>query len=166
MLAAEVMNALGDYGLPFDHMTLLVTLEEDWLVDVGFGDSFLEPVRLAPQVVQTQHDRAYRIDATGEQLYLMQRVGSAAWRAQYRFTLQPHQYPDYAEMCRYHQTSPESPFTQRRVCSMAMMDGRVTLTDRRLITTRSSEREERELPSQQACADALRDYFGVVLTVS
>src|SRR5216684_5534157 len=46
MLSARVANAEGIFGPDFDHMTLLVSLAERWLVDVGFGDSFLEPLQL------------------------------------------------------------------------------------------------------------------------
>src|SRR2546426_8959332 len=46
MLSAEVANAAGEFGPDFDHMTLMVTLAQRWLVDVGFGDSFLEPLLL------------------------------------------------------------------------------------------------------------------------
>ena len=41
MLSAHVFNhERKDLGPEFDHMTLLVHLEKDYLVDVGFGDSF------------------------------------------------------------------------------------------------------------------------------
>jgi N-hydroxyarylamine O-acetyltransferase len=46
MLSAGVAKPDGSFSPDFDHMTLLVTLAERWLVDVGFGDSFLEPLRL------------------------------------------------------------------------------------------------------------------------
>jgi len=36
MLSAGVMNKRGEFGPEFDHMTLMVTLAERWLVDVGF----------------------------------------------------------------------------------------------------------------------------------
>jgi N-hydroxyarylamine O-acetyltransferase len=36
MLSAEVANAAGEFGPNFDHMTLLVSLEQRWLVDVGW----------------------------------------------------------------------------------------------------------------------------------
>src|SRR5882762_2856663 len=39
MLSAEVANAEGEFGPNFDHMTLMVTRADRWLVDVGFGDS-------------------------------------------------------------------------------------------------------------------------------
>jgi N-hydroxyarylamine O-acetyltransferase len=46
MLSASVANAKAEWGPEFDHMTLLVTLEQRWLADVGFGDSFIEPLPL------------------------------------------------------------------------------------------------------------------------
>ena len=36
---------------------------------------------------------------------------AAIGKPQYRFTLQPHNFADYEEMCHFHQTSPESHFT-------------------------------------------------------
>ena len=66
-------------------------------------------------------------------------------------------------MCRYHQTSPQSHFTRKRVCSLATPDGRVTLSDLRLITTRGGVREERMLASEEEHAAMLRELFGVVV---
>jgi N-hydroxyarylamine O-acetyltransferase len=124
MLAAEVMNARGEWGLPFDHMVLLVALEDRWLVDVGFGDSFFEPLR---------------------------------------FDLTPYEYADYAEICRYHQTSPHSHFTRGRICSRATREGRVTISGTRLIVTTDDWRQEWELRSEKDYVEALRDRFGILL---
>src|SRR5215207_9436793 len=62
MLSAGVMSQAGEFGPEFDHMALLVSLAERWLVDVGFGDSFIEPLLLAERAEQAQGGRAYRID--------------------------------------------------------------------------------------------------------
>src|SRR5437868_13558713 len=51
-LAAGVARADGSFGPLFDHMALLVELEEPWLADVGFGEGFREPVRLDRAGVQ------------------------------------------------------------------------------------------------------------------
>jgi N-hydroxyarylamine O-acetyltransferase len=167
MLSADVMNAAGEFGPEFDHMALLVTLAERWLVDVGFGDSFREPLLLDERGEQVQGRRAYRIDDTGDgRLVLMQREEGGEWKAQYRFRLEPHVYADYAEMCRYHQTSPKSHFTQRRICSLATPEGRVTLSQMRLITTRAGERQERELADDREYAEALREHFAIVLPLT
>ncbi|MEO7969908.1 MAG: arylamine N-acetyltransferase, partial [bacterium] len=76
-------------------------------------------------------------------------------------------FADYAEMCRYHQTSPDSHFTQGRICSRANEQGRITLSDLRFITTSNSGggqvRQERTLTSERDHADVLREYFGIVM---
>ena len=165
MLSARVANAEGIFGPDFDHMTLLVTLTERWLVDVGFGDSFLEPLKLDEEGEQIQGHRAYRIVPENEYLTLMQRSNDDEWRQQYRFTLRPYHYSDYAEMCRYHQTSPQSHFTKARICSRATPEGRISLSDLRFITTLAGgERQERILTNQEEYATILRDHFGVVMT--
>jgi N-hydroxyarylamine O-acetyltransferase len=164
MLSARVANAEGIFGPDFDHMTLLVTLAERWLVDVGFGDSFLEPLKLDEESAQIQGHHAYRVVRKGEHLALMQRSDDDRWTKQYRFTLQPYQYSDYAEMCRYHQTSPQSHFTRARICSRATSDGRISLSEMRFITTTADgKRQEQILTNQEDYATILRDQFDVVM---
>lgn len=165
MLSAEVANAEGSFSQPFDHMALLVTLDERWLVDVGFGDSFREPLRLDETAAQTQGNRAYRILRDGDYFILMQRIADGEWQALYRFTLQPHEYADYAEMCLYHQTSPRSHFTRARLCSLATEAGRITLSEMRFITTSTSdEQQQQTLTTPEEFAAILRERFGIVMT--
>lgn len=162
MLSAEVANKEGEFGPEYDHMALLVRLAgKRYLMDVGFGDSFREPLVLDGRAEQFDGERAYRVDEAGEQLTLRRREEGGEWQAQYRFSLEPHVYADYAEMCRFHQTSPESHFTQGRVCSLATGEGRVTLSEMRFITARGSERRERELAGEEEYAEVLREGFGI-----
>ena len=163
MLSAEVANANGGYSQPFDHMTLLVRESQRWLVDVGFGDSFLEPLLLDERGEQVQGKRAYQLVDEDGYLVLKQRDANK-WTPQYRFTLQPYEYEDFAGMCHYHQTSPESHFTQKRVCSRATESGRITLSEMRLIETKDDERHERVLANQHEYEAALQQHFGIVMT--
>ena len=165
MLSAEVANADGGFSQPFDHMALLVSESRRWLVDVGFGDSFLEPLLLDERGEQVQGKRAYKIVDEGGYLVLQQRETNT-WTPQYRFTLQPYEFEDFAGMCRYHQTSPESHFTQKRICSRATESGRITLSDMRLIDTQDDGRHERVLASQEEYNDALQQHFGIVMAGS
>jgi N-hydroxyarylamine O-acetyltransferase len=165
MLSAEVANADGVFGPAFDHMTLMVSLEQRWLADVGFGDSFREPLLLDEPGEQLQGNRGYQIVTGGSVFTLMQRIEDGEWKAQYRFTLQPHEYGDYADMCRYHQTSLESHFTRARICSLATEEGRITLSDMRFITTSTTnEQQERNLTNDAEYAAILRERFGIVIT--
>ena len=144
-------------------MALLVTLDEPWLADVGFGDSFREPLRLDSREEQIEGRQAYRIDEGEDgRRILARRDEGGEWKPVYRFSLRPYVYADYADMCRFHQTSPDSHFTRNRICSLATPDGRLTLSGMKLITTQGGERRERELADDQEYAEALREHFGIV----
>jgi N-hydroxyarylamine O-acetyltransferase len=162
MLSAQVADANDDYGQPFDHMTLIVKLDQRWLVDVGFGDSFTEPLLIDSRDVQVQREDAYRIVESGDYLILVRRTKDG-WKPQYRFTLNPYQYEDFEPMCQYHQTSPESHFTQKRICSRPTESGRITLSDMRLIETKGNQRDERVLANEQEYEAILRAQFGIVM---
>ena len=166
MLAAGVAKKEGGFGPQFDHMTLIVTLVERWLSDVGFGDSFVEPLLLDSREEQLQGSRSFRIVDDGDHLILMRRNEGSDWQPQYRFTLQPYTFADYEETSMWHQTSPDSHFTQNRICSLATDDGRVTLTGMRLITTSGPQqlREERTL-TEEEYNRILHDQFGIVMKV-
>ncbi len=163
LLSAGVAKKNGAFGPDFDHMTLMVLLEDRWLVDVGFGDSFRQPLWMDRRDAQAQGERSYQISDDGNYLILRENDGDGDWKAQYRFTLRPHELADYAEMCHYHQTSPESIFTQRRICSKAKPDGRVTLSDMRLIETAGSERRERVMINEKEYAEMLEREFGIIM---
>jgi N-hydroxyarylamine O-acetyltransferase len=162
LLSARVPSADGADGPEFDHLTLRVDLREPWLADVGFGDCFIDPLRLQVGLEQEQRGNCFRIVEVGESLRVERRDADAGWRTEYLFSLKPHRLEEFADMCRYHQTSPLSPFTRKRVCSRATEDGRITLSDMKLIMTRNGRREERLLESEVEWQMALAEHFGVL----
>jgi len=105
----------------------------------------------------------FRLVEEGERLQLQMREPGKAWKNQYSFAQTPRRVEDFAAMCHYHQTSPESHFTRKRICTLATEDGRVTLADYKLILTRKGKREEQMLGSEGEWHDALQKHFGVVL---
>jgi N-hydroxyarylamine O-acetyltransferase len=170
---AELLRALGfDVALlaarpgigsapPFSHLVLLVTLGERWLADVGFGDSFLEPLSLdGPRVQVREQDRRYELTRRFDE-WTMRQLDSAEEEG-YTFTLTARTHEDFAERCLYYSGSPESNFVRRPVCSLALPDGRVTLTEGRLITTRSGHRSDEPVPAD-ARPQVLSDVFGIVV---
>jgi N-hydroxyarylamine O-acetyltransferase len=162
LLSGRVAREDGSYGPEFDHLTLCVDLEEPWLADVGFGEGFLEPLRLDPGMEQAQSGRIYRLTRIDDG-FVLEVMAEGRWKKEYAFTLQPRELSDFAGMCHYHQTSPESHFTRQRICSLATPEGRVTLSDEKLIETRGSSRLERLLSGDQEWRAKLRELFGVVL---
>jgi len=90
-----------------------VDLDDPWLADVGFGDSFAEPLRLQPDLEQRQDGGTFRISQATQPLALERRQADDSWRLEYSFTLTPRQIGEFADRCHFHQTSPESSFTQK-----------------------------------------------------
>jgi len=163
LLSARVSREDGSASPEFDHLTLRVDLDETWLADVGFGDSFLEPLRLKLEVEQEQSTGRFRIVQVGD-VMIVQRVRPGEfWKSQYRFTLTPRQLTDFAPRCLFQQTSPESHFTRQRICTLPTTDGRITLSDLKFIRTAGERREERMLQSEDEWRSALADLFGVRL---
>jgi N-hydroxyarylamine O-acetyltransferase len=161
MLSARVFNG-GVPGPEFDHMLLLVSGREKSIADVGFGDSFLEPIPLG-QAEQAQHGRSYRLIEQGEDWVLHQRIPGADWQPQYAFSLLPRKLEDFDSMCHYQQTSPASGFTRKSVCSLATRSGRVTLSNARLIVTCEGHRQERNVASAAEYLALLWEHFGIDL---
>ncbi|HEU5329449.1 MAG: arylamine N-acetyltransferase family protein [Thermomicrobiales bacterium] len=162
LLSAGVKGGNGQFGPEFDHLTLRVDLDEPWLADVGFGDSFHLPLRLHGRAAQHRDGQAYRL--VEDSAYLMlERLRDETWEPQYRFTLQPRALPDFTAMCHYQQTAPESHFTRHSVCTILTAAGRITLSDDRLIITNNGKRAEHMLTSAKERTEALRDHFGIVL---
>ncbi len=162
LLSARVAHQDGSFGREFDHLLLRVRIDgRDWIADVGFGDSFLEPLLLYGYE-QDCCGTLYLVDTPQDNLLLL-RQENGHWRQQYLFTTTPRQIEDFQQMCVYHQTSPMSSFTRGKIVSRATADGRITLSDMRLIETSSGHRNERSLESDNQYLAVLEEHFGIVL---
>ena len=166
-LNARVYNREGQLGIDFDHLALLVEVPGEsgrWLADVGFGDSFNEPLGFEERGEQAQGLRSYRIEQLQDGFVTWQKNYDGTWERQYFFDLQPHTFPEeYEPACLYHQTSPQSSFTRGSIISRATPDGRVSLEDGRLILTKDGQRSQRLLENQAEYEHLLKKYFGVTV---
>jgi len=164
LLSAEVAREDGSFGIPFDHMTLRVELDRAYLADVGFGDSFRFPLPLESGREIEQCGFVYRLrEKAGWWILERQPTGATVFQPQYRFQLQPRALADFSSGCHYHQTSPDSHFTQQNMCSIAVADGRVTLLPDRLIVTRGGKRTETPVAGHREWERALKEKFGITL---
>jgi N-hydroxyarylamine O-acetyltransferase len=163
LLSGRVAREDGSASPEFDHLALLVDLDGPWLADVGFGDSFLEPLRLKTEIEQEQLSGRFRIVPVGDVMIVQRQLAGQPWKSQYQFTLTPHRLEDFEARCQFQQTSPDSHFTRQRVCTLRTPDGRITLSDLTLIRTVKNHREEQTLNSEEEWKSALVQYFGVRL---
>lgn len=166
MLSAQVYSQdFQSYGIPGNHMTLHVTVEgRSFLADVGFGASFWDPVPLRVQAdpfAQKVGDFWFE-ESEGLWHFYSRELGGAEKHLRFRFTLEPQRLESFEDACRYMQTSPETHFTQKRMCSRWSAEGRLTLSEGRLIETFwDGSRRETETADEERWHAFLRERFQV-----
>lgn len=164
LISARVKSQeTGDFGKDFDHMLIVVRLDQkEWLVDVGFGDGIMYPKELKTGVVQMDYTNYWKIhkDVDGE-LYLQSSDDSNHFETKMKFTLDEKQIIQFMEMCEFHQSSPQSPFTQKKLITRLTPEGRVTLTDRSLKIRSLGNTEETPLMNEDEFLSKLEQFFGI-----
>ncbi|MGW6389839.1 arylamine N-acetyltransferase family protein [Streptomyces sp. NPDC055103] len=164
LLQARVVDPTGKLGIPYDHMALLVETAdgERWLADVGFGDHSHYPLAFDERGDQKDPGGVFRVqeaaDGAPGDLDVL-RDG----KPQYRLEVRPRELADFTAGSWYHRTSPDSHFPRSLICSLLTEEGRITLSDRKLITRALGERVERVLDGDEEVRDAYRELFGIVL---
>jgi N-hydroxyarylamine O-acetyltransferase len=165
IISAQVYKPTIDRFTPeFDHMVLLVNLDEVHLVDVGFGDTFRKPIALPDGSVE-DISGTYRVQpySSAPDTYILQKQENHHWQPVYSFTAHPRVPSDFGEMCTFHQTSPESHFRQKIICTMATINGRASLTDEFLTITDGNSKKKTRVISENDFKRKLMAYFGIQL---
>ncbi|SDI27759.1 N-hydroxyarylamine O-acetyltransferase [Alteribacillus persepolensis] len=163
-ISGTVKKPDGTWALADSHAAVIAQLEKPYLVDVGFGDSARIPTPLTGEEIN-DGGRLYRAapSETKDGAYLFQTKKEGEWVTLYRFYDHPKVLTDFAPMCRYNQTSPESRFTQESIATIATENGRVTLLNDTLKVTEGKSKIEEEIALHHR-EDILQKYFGIMMT--
>jgi N-hydroxyarylamine O-acetyltransferase len=163
MVSARVADGKGDFSAEFDHMAILTRIDdESFLVDVGFGAFTAEPLKLVSDISQKDETGEFTIKKRADEYFEVAKKDGDEWKSEYIFKDLARDLTEFAEMCNYHQTSPESHFTRGKVCSL-MLDGggRKTLTDKKFIETRNGEKSETDVNSEDEFNEILSREFEI-----
>lgn len=130
-LAATVLSSRTT-GIP-THLTLLVTLDRPYLVDVGFGDSFIRPLPLDSAGPHDGGSGVYGFVFDGDSATLVA-LGNGEEVGQYRFDFTPRSPSDFEEASNLLRTKPGLQWTQSRFATRLVDGGpdRVTLLEDRI----------------------------------
>jgi N-hydroxyarylamine O-acetyltransferase len=160
LISAQVFNGKS-YGPEFDHLLLLITLNhQQFIADVGFGDSFQTPLALHGS--RNEH-APYQIMQSEAFYTVMQKKNNQEYKPQYQFTLNAYNIGNFTEMCLYQQTSPDSHFTQKSLCSIATPEGRNTLSNDCLIQSKIGHRTIHHIEGTAEYCQLLQQYFQIIL---
>ena len=166
MLAARM--TLSDVNTNrYSHVALLVNLDRPWLADVGNGQSIHVPMPIPGDTVTVAEQIEYQVGKFNDEEYaLYYRKPGLDWLPRFVFSTTPRRLEEFSEMCRYHQTSPESIFMKQRLCTLPTHNGRITLTGNVLSILENGQETSRTFDSTQDIDDCLLQYFGFRLPVT
>ncbi|MCF4138768.1 arylamine N-acetyltransferase [Streptomyces sp. Tue 6430] len=175
LAARVVVGAERFEDRPRTHLALLVEVPGGtgpYLADVGFGapGALLEPVPLTPDTEFRAAGRRHRLVHAPHrgplELWVLEtRVAEedrTTWRAQYAFTLEPFEHPDF-EVVNWHiATNPRSPFSRRPYAQRVTPDRHLLLDGAVLTETRADGTvTERELTRDAEVREVLAEDFGI-----
>ncbi|NQZ77638.1 MAG: arylamine N-acetyltransferase [Ekhidna sp.] len=164
IISAKVWNEdKGAFGRPFEHMAIVVTIENDqWYVDVGFGDGLVSPFKVRKGEVRIDYTKYWKLDTDPDDNFVLKNSDDASvFSNKLLFTTDEKQLIQFMEICNFQQTSPESSFTQKKLITQLTNTGRVTLTDKRLKISSLGEIEEIEVLHEDDFLSKLEHHFKI-----
>jgi N-hydroxyarylamine O-acetyltransferase len=162
IISAKVSKGNGDFGAEYDHLAIITRIENDeYLVDVGFGNFTAEPLKFVLDVEQQDASGVFLIRKHDDKYFEVVKKDFDNWRSEYIFTPLKRDLAEFSEMCQFHQTSPESHFTRGKVCSLMTLEGRKTLTDEKFIETINRQKKEIAVHSVEQFNQILADEFSI-----
>ena len=162
MISARVMGKNGQLGPDYNHMALVIELEEPFLVDVGFGDLFDYPLKINERSNQAQGQKTFKLtDGDNGRLQLWESNNEQDFELKYEFSLEPKSIQDFEVQCHWTQTSPDSHFVKDLICSKATADGRETIYNAQHITHHDGIKTEELISDKQDLLRRLKNTFGI-----
>jgi N-hydroxyarylamine O-acetyltransferase len=132
-----------------------------YLADVGFGAFSAEPLQFVAEVEQNDPAGTFVIRRHDLDYYQVAKQVDFGWKSEYIFKPLGHDLSEFADRCEWQQTSPDSHFTNGRLCSLMTVNGRKTLTDDKFILTEGSRKSEIPIVSEDEFETVLFTQFGV-----
>lgn len=141
------------------HLALEVTLERPYLVDVGFGDSFIRPLPLDDPGPHDGGSGPFRFEFGEETAVIFD--GPDGPQPQYRFGTRAYSADDFVEQSDHKWSDPQQKWRQKPFATRLLDGGpdRVTLLHDRLKLRQNGEWSERPVEPGEEWERLLREWF-------
>lgn len=158
-------NDKGEYSPEYDHLALLVDIDGTaWLTDVGFGEFIRTPLNIDSEAEQEDFNGVYRVKR-GKNSYLVieHKVSPEGWKPEYKFKPVERELAEFKNRCDFHQSSGESHFRRKKICSLPTGNGRITLTDDLLKIRDGENTNEQPVKNEEDFEELLAEYFAITI---
>lgn len=164
LISARVYDSQKSFGPEFDHMAIIAQIDDKkYLVDVGFGEFAFSPLMIELNRTQPDSRGNFVIQKYDEACLIVSKEQNDKLIPEYLFTQFKRELSEFNEMCNYHQTSPDSHFTQKRICSLPTQQGRITISGDLLLIKENGKTSETVLSDEDEFNKALWNYFEIKL---
>lgn len=163
IIAARIFNEDGTLGPAFDHMSVYVKTEKEFLVDVGYGDLFVTPIEIK---TGEQYDgrNYFKIEEWNHQEYLISMsTDGIEYLRRYIFSLAFVEPNDFSSICLDKQINPESYFVKNVICTKPTDTGRLTIFNEKFIEKKDKSRTESLIHGEDSLKMYLKNKFQILL---
>lgn len=163
IIAARIFNEDGTLGPAFDHMSVYVKTQRNFLVDVGYGDLFITPIEIKTGV---QHDgrNYFKIDELTQQEYLVSMSSDGIdYSRRYIFSLNAIKINDFDSICLDKQINPNSYFVKNLICTKPTDTGRLTIFNDKFIEKKDKLKTETPIQDKESLKIYLKDKFQICI---
>lgn len=151
----------------YSHMALIVSLEQDYLVDVGNGQSVVEPMQVPCEGISSAEGIDYRVGVYNDQEYALYfRQANSDWSPRFVFSTEPRTLNQFGKMCEYHQSSTDSIFMKQRLCTLPIQNGRITLVGDEFTLLENGSQMKVTIGSASELQTILHKYFKISMQIS
>lgn len=164
-LAARVISPeSGTFGPPGGHQPLLVSLNDPYIVDVGFGGEVIRHPLPLDGTAREGPEGAWRVveSGRGDADYVAQSKGFSRdeWTDWFVFRTESRRMEYFEPACEYHNLAPDATFTDWVLASIVSDSGHKTLTPESFTEVDNGEKSERSI-SEQEWVTLLDAEFGI-----
>ncbi|WP_162555991.1 arylamine N-acetyltransferase family protein [Reichenbachiella versicolor] len=163
LISCRVHHSEGKVGPEFDHMAILVEIEGmQYLVDVGFGESFRAPLKLKTDLIQMDFKQYYKIVRDANEVFrLCYSHDSVNFHSQYNFTLTPRTLIEFIDMCQFHHQNKESHLVKKIYVHLCKKNGQLILTNNQLTIEVDGRTEKYAIHNRDEFVVKLQQHFGM-----
>jgi N-hydroxyarylamine O-acetyltransferase len=163
IIASRTISEDGSVGPEFDHMSVYVKTDREFLIDVGYGDLFVKPLEIKDGV-QSDGRKFFRIEKLNHPEYLLSMSDDGLdFKKRYTFSLHDVTAENFSPICFEKQTNPDSYFVKNLICTKPTDVGRVTIFNNRLINETAESTTELAIENDDELRRSLWYTFRIVV---
>lgn len=150
------------------HTLLLVTIDDtQWIADAGFGRGYAPPMPLIDGAMVTGEDGAvHRLIAHPDYQWMLERLGSAGFAAEYSFTLDAVAPLDLEMSNHWTASWPQSRHVVNCIASIVEDNGLASIFNREFSRQTLGVRSAHEISGPEEMQSLLSSDFGIALTLA